>query len=221
MYNSRTPFFSRSFDEIIWQIKIDPDNSLLAIELRKEGSLEFGYMIISIRTSESWFIPKPEAVNWWSSLSAINEDKLLINQFEEKGDPGSGRQIVLNWRTQEVFMNETWKNVNLSGNVLIPNVFEENSSDNDSVLEYLALEGIHAVGSVEYMEQSNHIIIGFYLKNEKSWTHELLWLKDESVFSKEVLDEESNGLGGEGFFTFEKYLIFVQNRQRLVIHEME
>ncbi len=92
-----------------------------------------------------------------------------------------------------------------------------------TVVDYLNAEfGIKPVKSIDYLEKGDYIIVSFYIFADTDLLNNHLWLLDSEsgeVILKQLLTQNTKGVGLDTFFVFNDLIFCVKNKTELLVYE--
>ena len=156
------------------------------------------------------------AISPWYSLAAFDQTSLILRYFENKQNPDQLSFIRYDIKSDQLF-NELDINSIKSPTTAIPALFIPESEGFQMVEQFLD-EPI--VLGCEYLEQSNMIIISYYLQFGKCFERKLLVLENGKEAIHEIQDKNLKGFAPGGFFTFQDRLILINENTEIVIYEI-
>lgn len=246
MSSDLVPFINLSFEGKFWQVKSDSATGKLAIEIRNEEEMSTTFYVVDIRTGaieECWI---PESLDWWSSLTGIYGDYLLISSFKGYDNPGPATLFIINRATKAIveqvenFVFDSMINGTVSGYVfdekkskktvtletlgslevvqsLFPTLIKENDQDFSLIVDYL--DQVKPVIGYEYLQIADKIFMSYYV-GQKKFDRYFVWVESGNEVLHLKLDEGMSGLATESFFIFHNKLVFINNRSSLLAYEI-
>ncbi len=102
MNSSLSPGFSKTFQGIIWSIKIDDGSDKIFIEVRDEDSLEIYYYSIDLVSHSIEEIIVPDSFGWFTSMIGGSGQVIMFSQFENETNPGPAKLLVYDYYNGQV-----------------------------------------------------------------------------------------------------------------------
>ncbi len=95
------PVFHHDFKIPVWQMALEPERGLLALEIRDQGEAEVSFSLFNFNTRLLDFDRYALEEDWWVSLAGLRKDKLLIKQYHDSQQPEKQGLIAINVETRE------------------------------------------------------------------------------------------------------------------------
>lgn len=76
---------TQEFDGPIFQVKVDPFETFLAVEVRYSDSREVQYFLLDLQKEQP--LLKSGRLDWWTGLQALKGDQFVLYHFEDPGLP--------------------------------------------------------------------------------------------------------------------------------------
>lgn len=245
---STSAHYSRSFSGYIWRVKLDEYTGKLWIEMRDEANFSVDLFWVDVSDAKDDQLVSG-SLSWWDSLAHVHADVLCIQQVTDTSNPGPTNLKLFDSTTgmdkaffSEVIIEETNGNLikvikdrelldieltedasqgKYANQIQRPEMYPEGHEYHETVSSFLrSCNAVNIVGPIMYMENRD-IFISYHQKVKEYLIRSLVWVKNEQVILKEVIDEKMSGYSIESFFTFRNYLIFIENRRTVKIHRIE
>lgn len=105
--------------------------------------------------------------------------------------------------------------------ILRPFQYEEGSGYFDSVRNFVQVRcGVEPVSAIEYMETGNLIIVSVFTRQGDLANFLYVFNTGGELLLKEKLGENLKGVGFDTFFILFGHLIFVRNKQELIVYKI-
>ena len=124
-------------------------------------------------------------------------------------------------------ITETTKNdyvhlVEEQTNKLFPLIYIEDNPHYNTIAGFIGQEQKYkCVGPIEYLEYGSSIIVSFYIQDNKKFTNILLLIDEEgNCLFKDILMDESDGVGMASFFVCKNKLIYIKNKTSIALAEL-
>jgi hypothetical protein len=97
-----SPIFIHDFEQPIWQMALEPQKGLLALELRdlKEASVSFS--LLDLHTQTLVFDRYAFEEEWWMSIVTMKDNLLLIKQYHDSQQPEKQGLLAINIESMQV-----------------------------------------------------------------------------------------------------------------------
>lgn len=216
-----TLVFTEKFEGLVWKILEGSDVATLGIELRSEEDLEVQYRVLDLASFDQ-VIYENEALDWWTGLQGVDQDKLWVKKFEDESDPSQHVWWSVDRLSGELFEEPLPENLmRASTESVFPVVYHKGTAAFEKVQRFLAIRGIEIAESVEYLESEGYIFVTYYLKKNKQLSR-FVYVMDNTgkVLMDRQLDEKMEGVVFQSFFTYQNLLIFVENRNELHVYQL-
>lgn len=153
-----------------------------------------------------------------NGVAFIANDSKTITVQENQ----TGKIIQLDLKSGESIAQPTTFNTSTT-TLQLPSSYLHDSSYFQTVASFLENKlGYRPVMSIDYLETPKHIIISFYEQEHILHNQKLLILNRQGkLISEETLNTELKGTGTETFMLWQKKLIYVQEKQRLFMVDLE
>ena len=249
MRTSPSMYYSKRFNEIIWQIKCSESDQSIVLELRAEKTLEHFYCVIQLSTKQDQIVVPPKGIDWWSTLSYLIEQKLIISQFPNQTNPGPSNIYIYDFSNREISnfiaqcILDELKDGKLYGHridkskmdhfsieiassdykkcsLMKPVFYPDGCEDFCTVQSFLTEMGEEPVLGVEYMETGQAIVFTYYLQRQNYYERYLLMIQNEEIKLHVQLDDQMKGLATGSFMIFDHYLIYIINRKELQVYAL-
>ena len=105
--------------------------------------------------------------------------------------------------------------------IQFPAFFKEGSKEFETIKDFVSSNTDHRIDmGTEYLEKDELIAFTYYSLKDKKLDRFMFLIKNGNLLLHQKTDEGMDGIATESFFLFGKFLIFVKNRNTLVIHEI-
>jgi hypothetical protein len=161
-----------------------------------------------------------QIVDWKSGEIIEVFEQVLVDQFDKHMLKG---RYMKEDHSTEPFELDLSKYANyglIDSSMMVPGFIPGDNPDFEVIRSYLNTLSIHPVLGAEYLENEEDILFTTYEKINKHYNRILLWIRNGQVLLKKVIDKNMKGVSLESFVTFEKKLIFVEDRKTLQVYEM-
>lgn len=82
-------------------------------------------------------------------------------------------------------------------------------------------ENVQIMGSADYLEYENLVILSIFLEENKVFTNILLIFDSTArILLKEIIDKDLSGIPAETFWVFGKNLVYIKNNNELFIYQI-
>ncbi len=247
MEKASNPWFEEEFDGFIW--RLIPNQNSIFLEIREEKELIQHWLSLDMISGEIVKMWMPKQVTWWTSVLAVSGDYLAYHAFEDQQNPGPGNLTIINTQNHGViseisdFLLDAQEPGHLIGTisqqgemrptkipfgnadislpkVLSPIYFPADEESFSIVSKYVQRFNHQAALGAEYLELDDTICFTYYVKSGTLFDRYLCWIKKGQTQIHRCIDTKMRGLALESFITFQDRLIFVENRNKLVLYEM-
>ncbi|MEO9475810.1 MAG: DUF4905 domain-containing protein [Cyclobacteriaceae bacterium] len=241
MEDNRTLDFSFEVSGKIWKLVIDEYFSQLALEVRDDEEQELSFLVFNVDSLTISDYLQHQTADWWTTLVAVRERYLFLDQYTDPQDPTSKALMYWNWENGQAKSLEDFQLLTIDGDKLggtsasdrsinkvsdtidLPQVGEKNqidypdfySSDTQThklVCDYLEVE---LDLGIEYFEQAENIIISYYVRSGAKFDRKLAVIKDGEEVFHQVQDFGMEGFAAGAFFILSEYLIFITNSNQI------
>lgn len=216
-----TLVFTEQFDSLIWKILEASNEAALGIELRSEDDLQVQCRVLDLSSFDQ-VIYENEVLDWWTGLDGVDQNKVWIKKFEEENDPSAHVWWAIDRENGEIFEETEPEHLSTSPTTSIfPVVYHQGTEAFNKVSKFLMTRGIEAAESLEYLETEDHILVTYYLReNKKLSRHVYVMNREGKLLLNRQLDENMEGVVFQSFFTYKNLLIFVENRNELHVYQL-
>ncbi|MEQ8687031.1 MAG: DUF4905 domain-containing protein [Imperialibacter sp.] len=97
-----SPIFIHDFEQPIWQMALEPEKGLLALELRDPKEASVSFSLLNLHTQTLVFDRYAFEEDWWMSMVTIKDNLLLIKQYHDSQQPEKQALLAINIGTMEV-----------------------------------------------------------------------------------------------------------------------
>lgn len=101
MINSLEPIFQHDFEQTVWQVAADAGGQLLAVEIRDMQNAQVSFSLLDLKTMSLLFDRYGLEEDWWLSLAAVRNGRLLIKQYRDSQQPEQQGLVAINVRSLE------------------------------------------------------------------------------------------------------------------------
>lgn len=234
--------FSLPLEGKLWQTAFDQVTGQLWLELRDEEQQQVVYRSLDLAAgalSEALQIP---TVDWWTSISRVYANYLLLEQYTDPQNPTEKSLIVYHAMDQTVsqhiadfqfthhvgneFFGESLKNQQQTKSFTLevdqvpeqyelsePVYYAPDSESHQLVFEFLGMDAVPL--GCEYFERGDHIIIGYYQRSGTKFDRLLMVLHKGEALFHEKIDEGMNGFASGSFFVFDQLMVYVKNGKEI------
>lgn len=241
MEDNRTLDFSFEVSGKIWKLAIDEYFPQLAIEVRDAEEQQLSFLVFDIGSLEISDYLEQESTDWWTTLVAVRDRYLFLDQYTDPQDPTSKGLMYWDWKNGELKILEDFQLQAIDGNkirgtsaseksitkvsdsidlpeggmknqVNYPDFFSPDTPTHKLVCDYLEAE--LSLG-VEYFEQAENIIISYYVRSDAKFNRKLVVIRDGEEVLHEVQDFGLDGFAAGAFFILCGFLIFITNSNQM------
>ena len=216
-----TLVFKEKFEGLVWKILEGNKLAALGIELRSEDDLQVQYRVLDLNSFDQ-VIYENEALDWWTGLQGVDQEKLWVKKFEDESDPSQHVWWSVDRVSGELFEEPMPENVmQAPSESIFPVVYHQGTEAFEQVQRFMTRRGIEIAESVEYLEREGYIFVTYYLKKNKQLRRFVYVMdKEGQVLMDRQLDEKMEGVVFQSFFTYQNLLIFVENRNELHVYQL-
>ncbi|MEP4534337.1 MAG: DUF4905 domain-containing protein [Cyclobacteriaceae bacterium] len=213
----------------------------LAIEARDEEEQELSFLVFNVESLEISDYLQHQATDWWTTLVAVRERYLFLDQYTDPQDPTSKTLMYWDWENGRAKTLEDFQLLAIDGHTLggtsasdrsikkvsetielpavgeknqieYPDFFSGGSRTHKLVCEYLEAE---LDLGIEYFEQAENIIISYYVRSGAKFDRKLVVIKDGEEVLHQIQDFGMEGFAAGAFFILAGYLIFITNSNQI------
>ena len=153
-----------------------------------------------------------QPIDWWTNLMAYS-DSLYISKYEDQKDPNRKRYYRLGEsEASEIQFNDV---PDAKVEITQPSIFDLGSESLSTVEKYLSKQ---LPLPCEYFEKEQKIIMSYYLRSKEAFSRYLRYLDGTEVILDCIQDESMKGFASGSFFVLSNRLIFVRNRNEIVVY---
>ncbi len=216
-----TLVFTEQFDALIWKILEASEVSALGIELRSEEDLQVQYRVLDLSSFDQ-VIYENEALDWWTGLQGVDQEKVWVKKFEDESDPSQHVWWSVDRASGEIFEeSEPDHLMHSTVTSIFPVVYQEGSEAFEKLQRFMAKRGMSVVDTVEYLETDDYIFVAYYLKENKQLSrHVYVMNREGKPLLDRQIDQKMEGVVFQSFFTYNNLLIFVENRNELHVYQL-
>lgn len=88
--------FKHNFDRTVWQMALEPQKGLLAIELRDHKEAEVSFSLLALHPPVFRFDGYVFEEGWWMSLAALKGNTLLVKKYLDSQQPEKQALLAVN-----------------------------------------------------------------------------------------------------------------------------
>lgn len=213
--------FTEQFDTWVWKILEASNASALGIELRSEEDLNVQYRILDLSTFDQ-IIYENEALDWWTGLHGVDEEKVWVKKFEDESDPSQHVWWSVDRVSGELYEEPVPAHIlDATSTSIFPVVYHKGSEAFEKVQQFMQTRQVEILEAVEYLEGLDHIFIAYYRRENKQLSRHVYVMNSQGmVLLDQQLDEKMEGVVFQSFFTYKNLLIFVVNRNELYVYQL-
>ncbi len=216
-----TLVFTEQFEALVWKILEASNTSALGLELRSEEDIHVQYRVLDLLTFDQ-VIYENEALDWWTGLQGVDQEKVWVKKFEDESDPSQHVWWSVDRVNGELFEESAPEHLFESTSISIfPVVYHQGTEAFDKVQRFMKTRGLEIAEGVEYLEAQGHIFVTYYQKKNNQLSRHVYVMNNQgNVLLDRQLDENMEGVVFQSFFTYKNLLIFVENRNELHVYQL-